>query len=91
MNKKELITTVAEKTGLTKKQSETVVSTVFETIEASLVNGEKVQISGFGSFDVKERAERTAINPRTKMPITVPAAKVPQFKAAKTLEEAVDK
>ena len=91
MNKKELVVAVAEKTGLTKKDSEAAVTAVFEAITVSLAEGDKVQLAGFGSFSVKERAERQAINPRTRTTITVPAAKVPQFKAAKVLKEAVDK
>lgn len=90
MNKKDLITVVAEKTGLTKKDGEKAVTALFDAITEALAGGEKVQISGFGIFDVKERPERQAINPRTKEPITVPAAKVPQFRAAKTMKEAVD-
>lgn len=90
MNKKELIAIVAEKSGLTKKESEKAVAAVFDAITKSLAEGDKVQLVGFGAFDVKERPERQAINPRTKEPITVPAAKVPQFKAAKLLKEAVD-
>lgn len=91
MNKKELITVVAEKTEATKKESEKAVAAVFDAITEALANGEKVQISGFGAFDIKQRTERNAINPRTKEAVVVPAAKVPQFKAAKLLKEAVDK
>ena len=90
MNKKDLINIVSEKTGLTKKESEKAVAAVLETVTESLVKGEKVQLAGFGAFDVKCRAERSAVNPRTKAPIVVPAAKIPQFKAAKILKEAVD-
>lgn len=90
MNKKELINTVSEKTELSKKDSEKAVAAVFEAITESLTRGEKVQVAGFGAFDVKQRAERSAVNPRTKAPIVVPAAKIPQFKAAKVLKEAVD-
>lgn len=90
MNKKDLINIVSAKTGMNKKESEKAVAAVFESITQSLTNGEKVQIAGFGAFEIKERAERMAINPRTKEPISVPASKLPQFKPAKVLKEAVD-
>lgn len=89
MNKTELIAAVAEKTGLTKKDAERVVSATFDTITAELKAGEKVQISGFGIFEVKERDARVGRNPRTKEAIQIPAAKVPAFKASKTLKDAI--
>lgn len=89
MNKTELIAAVAEKTGLTKKDAERVVSAAFDTITAELKAGEKVQISGFGIFEVKERDARVGRNPRTKEAIQIPAAKVPAFKASKTLKDAI--
>lgn len=91
MNKAELIAAVAEKAGLSKKDTEKVVSAVFESITAELVAGEKVQLVGFGNFDVKDRAERIGRNPRTKEEIKVPASRVPVFKAGKALKDAVAK
>ena len=89
MNKTELVATVAEKSGLTKKDTERVVSATFETITAQLMKGEKVQISGFGIFEVKAREARVGRNPRTKEAIEIPASKVPAFKASKTLKDTV--
>ena len=89
MNKTELIAVVAEKTGMTKKDAERVVSVTFDSIAQELQKGEKVQISGFGIFEVKEREARVGRNPRTKEAIQIPASKVPAFKAAKALKDAV--
>lgn len=91
MNKTELIAAVAEKTGLTKKDAERVVSATFETVVATLKNGEKVQISGFGNFEVKAREARIGRNPRTKEEIKIPATKLPAFKASKTLKDLISK
>lgn len=91
MNKTELIAVVAEKTGLTKKDAERVVGATFETLTASLKKGEKVQISGFGIFEVKTREARIGRNPRTKEEIKIPATRQPAFKASKTLKDAVAK
>ena len=91
MNKAELIDAVAEKTGLSKKDSEKAVNAAFDTIAANLEVGEKVQLVGFGAFDVKERGVRMGRNPKTKKEIEIPASRVPQFKAGKALKEAVDK
>ena len=91
MNKTELIAAVAEKTGLTKKDAERVVSATFETIAQNLAAGNKVQISGFGNFEVKAREARVGRNPRTKETIEIPATKLPAFKASKTLKETVAK
>ena len=91
MNKTELVATVAEKSGLTKKDAERVVSAAFETIATELSKGEKVQISGFGIFEVKEREARVGRNPRTKEAIEIPASKVPAFKASKALKDIVSK
>ena len=88
MNKTELIAAVAEKAGLTKKDAERIVSATFETITESLVKGDKVQISGFGNFEVKTREARVGRNPRTKETIQIPATKQPTFKAAKALKDA---
>ena len=91
MNKTELVAIVAEKSGLAKKDAERVVSATFETITAQMMKGEKVQISGFGIFEVKEREARVGRNPRTKEAIEIPASKVPAFKASKTLKDTVSK
>ena len=87
MNKTELIAAVAEKSGITKKDAERVINATFETITAELKKSEKVQISGFGIFEVKEREARVGRNPRTKETIQIPASKVPAFKASKTLKD----
>ena len=81
MNKAELIATVAEKTGLSKKDSEKAVNATFDTITANLEVGEKVQLVGFGVFDIKERGARIGRNPKTKEEIEIPATRVPVFKA----------
>ena len=91
MNKTELVAMVAEKSGITKKDAERVVSATFDMIIAELMKGEKVQISGFGSFEVKEREARVGRNPRTKEAIDIPASKAPVFKASKALKDAVSK
>ena len=91
MNKAELISAVAEKAGLSKKDTEKVINATFETITEELVAGEKVALVGFGGFDVKTRNERMGRNPKTKEEITIPASRVPQFKAGKALKEAVAK
>ena len=91
MNKAELIAQVAVKAGLSKKDSEKAVNAALDTITASLQDGEKVQLVGFGVFDVKERGVRMGRNPKTKEEIEIPASRVPQFKAGKALKEAVDK
>ena len=89
MNKTELAAVVAEKSGLMKKDVERVVAATFETIIAQLAKGEKVQLSGFGSFEVKEREARVGRNPRTKEAIQIPASKAPVFKASKTLKDMI--
>ena len=89
MNKTELVAAVAEKTGLTKKDAERVISTTVETIIETLVKGEKVQISGFGNFEVKAREARVGRNPRTKETIQIPATRLPAFKASKALKDAI--
>ena len=91
MNKTELIAAVAEKTGLTKKEAERVVSATFETVTESLKKGEKVSVSGFGIFEVKTREARIGRNPRTKEEIKIPATKLPAFKASKALKDVVAK
>ena len=91
MNKADLINAVAEKTGLSKKDSESAVAAVVDVITESLVQGEKVQLVGFGSFEVKPRAARLGRNPKTKEPIEIPATTVPVFKAGKVLKDIVGK
>ena len=91
MNKAELINAVAEKAGLSKKDTETVVNATIDVIAGALADGDKVQLVGFGAFEVKSRAERTGRNPKTKEEIKIPASKVPVFKAGKALKDAVAK
>jgi len=91
MNKAELIAAVAEKTSLSKKVAEEAVNAAFDTILETLVNGEKVQMVGFGVFDVKERGERVGRNPKTREEIKIPASKVPFFKAGKAMKDAIAK
>ena len=91
MKKTELIAAVAEKTGLTKKDAERVVNATFETITAALAEGDKVALAGFGNFEVKTREARVGRNPRTKETIQIPATKLPAFKAAQALKNAVAK
>ena len=91
MTKSEIIAAVAEKASCTKMDAEKCFSAVIDTITEALSNGEKITITGFGTFEVRDRAAKDAINPATKEPIHVPAKKVPAFKAGKTLKEAVDK
>ena len=91
MNKAELIAAVAEKTALSKKDSEKAVNATLDAITEALVAGDKVQLVGFGAFDVKERGVRIGRNPKTKEEIEIPASRVPQFKAGKVLKEAVAK
>ena len=91
MNKTELINAVAEKAGLSKKDTETVVNATIDVIAGALADGDKVQLVGFGAFEVKSRAERTGRNPKTKEEIKIPASKVPVFKPGKALKDTVSK
>ena len=91
MNKTELIAAVAEKAGLTKKDAERAVNATFEAITESLVKGDKVSVSGFGIFEVKNREARVGRNPRTKETIEIPATRLPGFKASKTLKDTIAK
>lgn len=91
MNKAELINAVAASTGYSKKDAEAVISATLESITAALKEGEKVQLVGFGSFEVKKRAARIGRNPKTKESIEIPASVVPVFKAGKALKDAVAK
>lgn len=91
MNKTELIAATAEKAGLSKKDTERVLNAAIDSVVASLVKGERVQISGFGIFETKNREARVGRNPRTKQAIEIPATRTPAFKASKTLKDAVAK
>ncbi len=91
MTKADLINVVAQKTELTKKDSDQAVTAALEAITEALAAGDKVSIVGFGTFEVKARAERKGINPRTKEEITIAASKLPSFKAGKALKDAVSK
>ena len=91
MNKAELIAAVAEKAGLSKKDAEAAMSAALETITAALREVDKVQLVGFGSFEVKKRAARVGRNPKTNATIEIPASVVPVFKAGKALKDAVAK
>lgn len=91
MNKTDLVSAVAEKTELTKKDAEKAVSAVLASIEEALAKGDKVQLVGFGTFEVRERKERVGLNPQTKEQIKIPASKVPSFKAGKALKDSVVK
>ena len=91
MNKTELVAAVAEKTGLSKKDSEKAVNAAFDSITEALVAGEKVQLVGFGAFEVKERSARIGRNPKTKESIEIPASRVASFKVGKALKDAVSK
>lgn len=88
MNKTELIAAVAEKTGISKKDADSAVNAVLDTIISKVSADEKVQIVGFGTFEARSRSERQGRDPRTNAPITIPASKVPAFKAGKAFKEA---
>ena len=89
MNKTELIASVAQSAGLTKKDTDRVISAAIDAITAALVQGEKVQISGFGTFETKEREARVGRNPHTREAIEIPATRVPVFKPSKALRDNV--
>ena len=91
MNKTELVNAVAEKAAVSKKDAEKVINATVDAITAALIAGDKVQLVGFGAFEVKSRAARQGRNPRTKETITIPASKSPVFKAGKALKDAVAK
>ena len=90
MNKTELISAIAENAGLTKKDSEKVLKAFVEVVTEELKKGEKVQLVGFGTFEVSERPAREGINPQTKEKIEISASKAPKFKAGKALKDAVN-
>ena len=91
MNKSDLIAAIAAKTGETKKDAEATVNAFIDVVTESLAKGEKVQLVGFGSFEVRKRAARKGRNPQTKEEIKIPASKAPVFKAGKALKEVVNK
>ena len=91
MNKSELVASIAERSGLSRKDSEKALNATFDAITDALEAGEKVQLVGFGVFDVKERAARVGRNPRTKEEITIAASRTPIFKAGKELKDTVNK
>ena len=88
-NKTELVSVVSEKTEFSKKESAQIVDALFASIEEALAKGEKVQLIGFGTFEVRERAARKGRNPQTGAEIEIPASKVPAFKPGKALKDAV--
>ena len=91
MNKSDLIAAIAAKTGSTKKDAEATLNAFVDVVTESLVKGDKVQLVGFGSFEVRKRAARKGRNPRTKEEIKIPASKAPVFKAGKALKDLVNK
>ncbi|MBQ2349166.1 MAG: HU family DNA-binding protein [Clostridia bacterium] len=91
MNKTDLISVVAEKNDITKKDAEKIVVSVFDAIIESVAKGEDVKIVGFGSFERRIRKARTGVDPRSREPITIPESKVPAFKPGKVFKEVVEK
>ncbi len=89
MNKQELVSAMAEKAELKKGQAEAALNAFIDTVSETLKNGEKIQLIGFGSFEVRERSERKGKNPQTGEEITIAAAKVPAFKVGKALKDAI--
>lgn len=90
MNKKELIAKVSEATNVSKKDTAAVIEETFNTIAQAMTNGDKVQLIGFGTFETRERGERTGINPLTKETVKIAACKAPAFKAGKALKDKVN-
>ena len=91
MNKSELIAMAAQNAGVTKKDAERIINAALDAVTAALVNGDKVPLSGSGSFEVKDREARIGRNPHTKEAVDIPATKVPVFKASKALRDIVAK
>ena len=89
MNKTELVAAIAEKAGLSKKDADKALAATIDAIAAELKKGEKVQLVGFGTFEIRERAAREGVNPQTDAKIKIAAAKNPVFKAGKALKDAV--
>jgi len=91
MNKTELVAAIAEKTELSKKEAEKALKAFTDIVAEELAKGEKIQLVGFGTFEVSERAEREGRNPRTKEAIIIPASRAPKFKPGKALKEQINK
>lgn len=91
MNKEEMVNALSQKIGLTKKDSEVVLDAVIQIISDTLASGHKVQIVGFGTFEVKERAPRTGRNPKANLPVYIPAKRVPYFTPGKVLKSRVER
>ena len=91
MNKTDLIALTAERTGLTKTDTERVINAALDAVSAAMAEGDKVQLSGFGAFDVKDREARVGRNPHTKEAIDIPATRVPGFKPSKALRDLIAK
>lgn len=89
MNKMELVSSMAEKSGLSKKDCEAALGALTDTLAEAMKAGDRVQLVGFGSFEVKKRDARTGRNPRTNEPVEIPAAKLPVFKAGKALKDSI--
>lgn len=89
MNKADLVGQVAGKTGMTKKDTEPIISALLDTIQGALKDGEKVQLVGFGTFEVRNRAARKGRNPQTGKDIEIPASKIPAFKPGKVLKDSI--
>lgn len=90
MNKEDMISALSKKTGLIRRDAEMAFDTVFQIITDALSAGEKVQVVGFGTFEVKDRAPRVGRNPRANTPVIIPACKSPVFRAGKALKEVID-
>ena len=90
MNKTELVAAIAEKTDLSKADSERALKAFIETVEGALKKGDKVQLVGFGTFEVKKQAARTGHNPRTGEKLKIKASKAPKFKAGKALKDSIN-
>ena len=91
MNKAELVAAIAEKTELSKKDSEKALKAFIDVVTEELTKGEKIQLVGFGTFEVAERSAREGRNPQTGETMSIPASKAPKFKAGKALKDAVNK
>lgn len=91
MDKEKMVEALSQKTGMTKKSSEAALNAVLQIIAETLVSGDRVQIVGFGTFEVKERAPRTGRNPQLNLPVYIPAKRVPYFTPGKTLKSQVER
>jgi DNA-binding protein HU-beta len=90
MNKMELVSAMADKTGLSKKDAEAALKAFTDVVAEELKKGEKIQLVGFGTFEISERAARTGRNPQTGKEMTIPASKAPKFKAGKALKDSIN-